>query len=1223
MTPFVQLHLHTEYSLLDGACRIKDIPSRLEALGQNACAITDHGVMYGCVQFYKELKAKGIKPIIGCEIYVAPESRFEKARVDNSAYNHLVLLCKNETGYKNLIKIVSKAFTEGFYTKPRADIELLSNHSEGLIALSACVGGYIPSRILADDYEGAKKHALLLEEIFGKGNFYLELQDHGIEAEKRCAMSLRRLSRETGIPLVATNDAHYLSSEDASTHKVLTSIQTNNSLEFETEEFYIKSGEEMLALFPDVPEAIENTVKIAEQCSFDFDFTKMFLPAFNPDDGSSAHDYFLRNCHEGLDRRIADAEIKGEKINRDEYGERLEGEIEVIVKMGFVEYFLIVADYVSFAKSKGIPVGPGRGSGAGSLAAYCLGITDVDPIKYNLLFERFLNPERVSMPDFDIDFCYERRTEVIDYVSERYGRERVTQIITFGTMAARAAIRDTARALDIPYADADIVAKLIPRELNITITRALETVPELQKIYNENETLHTLIDVARKIEGMPRNSSTHAAAVVISDKAVDEYVPLSTNKGVIVTQYNMNEVAELGLLKMDFLGLRNLTIIHNAQERIRQTVPDFDIEKVSLEDKDTFRMLSSGATDGVFQLESGGMRSLIMRLEPESIEDITAAISLYRPGPMDSIPKYLENRRNPDSIVYIDERLRNILSVTNGCVVYQEQVMQIFRVLAGYSYGRADVVRRYMSKKKVAEMEKEKQYFLNGKKREDGSVECEGAIARGVSEEKALAIYDEMAEFAKYAFNKSHACAYSVVAYRTAYLKCHYPKEYMSALITSVLDNEAKVAAYIAEIEKKGIKVLAPCVNNSGIDFTVEGDNIRFGLLAIKNIGRTVLRDIIEERERNGLYRSLEDFLSRTSDFGVHEKLVENLIKSGAFDCFGKKRSQLLSVFAGALASLSKSRSSDVKGQLDLFSQFDSEEAPSKLHIDYPEIDELTKLEILIMEKDVAGIYFSGHPLLEYSEHAERIGAANVDAIEASFGEDGSGEYADGQPVVIIGMLKNCKMKQTKSNSRMAFADCDNIGGTIEVIVFPKILEAYESYIHNGVVAGFAGRISLKESADASGEQAREEAKLILDNVVPVYKNGTEEVKNITVRNAPSQEHRVKQNTPATPQHTPKYSAPASPRNNPADPYVTTARENVEPPYSLYFRIKNDSCDEFKKCINLCEIFSEGGNVPVFVLFENTVKLTKLNYCIDSNETFIMLQKRYLGDNNVVLKKKN
>jgi len=889
MAGFVHLHLHTEYSLLDGACKIKDIPARILELGQSACAITDHGVMYGCVQFYKELKKHGIKPITGCEIYVAPGSRFDKNRVDGNAYYHLVLLCKNEIGYKNLIKIVSKAFTEGFYTKPRADIDLLSKYNEGLIALSGCLGGYIPQKIVNGDYDGAKEHAMLLQSIFGEDNFYLEIQDHGIADEKKVALTLKRLSRETGIPLVATNDAHYITSDDSKTHSVLTSIQTNNSLEFETEEFYIKSYDEMYSLFSDIPEALENTVNIAERCKFDFDFGKMYLPAFIPDDGSSAYDYFIKNCHNGLDKRLKSYEDLGVKVDANEYSERLKMEIEVIVKMGFVEYFLIVADYVSYAKSKGIPVGPGRGSGAGSLAAYCLGITDVDPIKYNLLFERFLNPERVSMPDFDVDFCYERRGEVIDYVSERYGRERVTQIITFGTMAARAAIRDAARALEIPYSDADTVAKLIPRELNVTIDKALNDVPELNNIYNENPTVKRLIDVAKKLEGMPRNASTHAAAVVISDKSVDEYVPLSLNGGVVVTQYNMNEIADLGLLKMDFLGLRNLTIISNAVERIRQNDPGFDIEKISLEDEKTFKMLSSGETEGVFQLESAGMKSLIMRLEPKSIEDITAAISLYRPGPMDSIPKYIENRRNPAGIKYLDDRLKDILDVTNGCVVYQEQVMQIFRVLAGYSYGRADVVRRYMSKKKVAEMEEEKQYFLYGKKRDDGSIECEGAIAGGVSEANALKIYDEMSEFAKYAFNKSHACAYSVIAYRTAYLKCHYPKEYMSALITAVLDNETKVASYISEMGKHGIKVLSPCVNKSGIDFVVEGDNIRFGLLAIKNIGRNVLTKIIEERSINGEYKDFEDFLSRTIDFDVYEKVVENLIKSGAFDCFGKR----------------------------------------------------------------------------------------------------------------------------------------------------------------------------------------------------------------------------------------------------------------------------------------------------------------------------------------------
>lgn len=1214
MHEFVQLHLHTEFSLLDGACRIKDIPTRLKALGQNACAVTDHGVMYGCVQFYKELKSNGIKPIIGCEIYVSPGSRFDRGRVDGSAYYHLVLLCKNETGYKNLIKIVSKAFTEGFYTKPRADIDLLEKHSEGLIALSGCLGGYIPQQIVNENYEAAKDHALLLKSIFGKENFYLEIQDHGIEAEKKVSLALRRLSKETGIPLVATNDAHYISKEDSKTHNVLTSIQTNNSLEFETEEFYIKSYEEMYALFSDIPDALDNTVKIAEQCNFDFEFGKMFLPAFVPDDGSDALDFFIKGCKSGLERRIEESSNLGVSINKDEYIQRLEHEISVIIKMGFVEYFLIVADYVGYAKSKGIPVGPGRGSGAGSLAAYCLGITDVDPIKYNLLFERFLNPERVSMPDFDVDFCYERRSEVIDYVSQRYGRERVTQIITFGTMAARAAIRDAARALEIPYTEADTVAKLIPRELNVTIESALADVPELSALYNDNPTVKRLIDVARKLEGMPRNASTHAAAVVISDKAVDEYVPLSLNGGVIVTQYNMNEIAELGLLKMDFLGLRNLTIIHNAEERIRLSVPDFDIEKVSLEDEATFKMLSKGGTDGVFQLESAGMKSLIMRLEPKSIEDITAAISLYRPGPMDSIPKYIENRKDPSKIKYLDERLKGILDVTNGCVVYQEQVMQIFRELAGYSYGRADVVRRYMSKKKVKEMEQEKQYFLYGKKRDDGSIECDGAIARGIKEEDALRIYDEMSEFAKYAFNKSHACAYSVVAYRTAYLKCHYPKEYMSALITAVLESETKVAGYISEIEKQGIKVLPPCVNNSGIDFVVEGNNIRFGLLAIKNIGRNVLSKIIEERNLNGKYKDFEDFLSRTIDFDVYEKVVENLIKSGAFDCFGKKRSQLLSVYSPALKGLSKSRSSDVKGQIDIFSQLSSDEAPKRLVIEYPDIDELSFMEKLIMEKDVAGIYFSGHPLLEYSDYSEKLGTVKIDEINASAGDDGGGRFVEGQKVMICGMLKNCKIKQTKNNSKMLFADCDDITGTIELIIFPKIFETYASELYNGKIGVFSGKISIKESRDQSSESQKDEAKLILENVYPVYKNGTAEAQ-VDIRST------VESNTNI---HNSAYSGiseSSSTQSSMKHNSSVSVKSDNTASFSLYLKIHNEDCDEYRKCINLCEIF-DYGNTPVYILLEYSGNIIKLNCGVNLNNTFIYMLKRCLGEKNVVVKRR-
>ena len=1211
MSGFVHLHTHTEYSLLDGACRIEDISERLLEIGQTSCAITDHGVMYGCVQFYKALKNKGIKPIIGCEIYVAPGSRFEKFRQDNSAYHHLVLLCKNEIGYKNLIKIVSKAFTEGFYVKPRADIDLLEEYCEGLIALSGCIGGCIPQRILADDYAGAVEYAKRLNSIFGENNFYLEIQNHGIEAEKSVVLALKRMSKETGIPLVATNDAHYIRKDDSKTHSVLTNIQTNNSLEFETEEFYLKSFDEMENIFRDVPEAISNTVRIADECNFDFDFDKLYLPAFIPENGMSAYEYFIKGCNDGLELRVSNAEFLGEVLDRKIYNERLKNEIDVIVKMGFVEYFLIVADYVKYAKSKNIPVGPGRGSGAGSLAAYCLGITDVDPIKYNLLFERFLNPERVSMPDFDIDFCYERRSEVIDYVSEKYGREKVTQIITFGTMAARAAIRDAARALEIPYSDADSVAKLIPRGANVTIDNALTNVPELKKLYADDYTIKNLIDVARKIEGMPRNTSTHAAAVVISDKAVDEYVPLSLNGGVIVTQYNMNEIAELGLLKMDFLGLRNLTIINNTQERIRDTVNDFNIENIPLDDKDTFEMLSAGGTEGVFQLESAGMKSLIMRLKPKSIEDITAAISLYRPGPKDSIPKYIENLRNPEKINYIDPRLKDILSVTNGCVVYQEQVMQIFRVLAGYSYGRADVVRRYMSKKKIREMEQEKQFFLYGKKFDDGSVECEGAIARGVSEENALKIYDEMSEFAKYAFNKSHACAYSVIAYRTAYLKCHFPMQYMSALITSVLDSENKIAAYISEINKQGIAVLPPCVNKSSVDFSVDEKGIRFGLLAIKNIGRNVLERIVSERQLNGPYKDLEDFITRTADFEVYEKVVENLIKSGAFDCFGRKRSQLLNVYSAAMKDFSKSRYNDVKGQLNLFSQLSAEEKPSQIVINYPDINEMSLTEKLILEKEVSGIYFSGHPVLEYSEFSDKIGAAKICDIESSFGDDGNGSFVDGQHIVVVGMMQNCKAKITKNNSKMMFAVCDDLSGSCELIFFPKILEMYSSEIYNGKIAAIAGKISIKESSSDVEEHSGDEIKIIVENVFPAYKNGSSEINNI-----PNYANEQKAKFSKSGNNVQGGRTDVDYQSN------THANEKNSNEYTVFVRVKRDASDEMNKCLNICEIFNYG-TTPVVIHTENDGKLIKLSHSVNLNNTLVYMLKRYVGENNVVIKERN
>ena len=903
---FTHLHLHTEYSLLDGACRIEGLMQRVKALGQTAVAITDHGVMYGCVDFYKAAKKAGVKPIIGCEVYVATRTRFDKVnRIDGS--NHLVLLCKNETGYKNLIKMVSAGFTEGFYNKPRVDHELLEEYHEGLICLSACLAGEIPQALLAGDYEKAKNLARYYEDLFGKGNYYIEIQDHRLDEQRTVLPLLVRLSRETGIPLVATNDAHYLEKEDSRMQHILICIQTNKTvndddvLEFGTDEFYVKSTDEMYELFSAWPEACENTNRIAEMCSFDFEFGVTKLPYFVAPDGMDNKEYFVKLCRDGLLRRY------GADVPED-IRARLDYEISIIDRMGYINYYLIVFDFINYAKSQGIPVGPGRGSGAGSLAAYCVGITNIDPIKYNLLFERFLNPERVSMPDFDIDFCYERRQEVIDYVIRKYGADHVAQIVTFGTMAARAAIRDVGRVLDMPYGTVDGIAKLVPMEPKMTLTKALSISRELKARYDADPQVKELIDMSLKLEGMPRHASTHAAGVVITREAADEYVPLATNDGNPVTQFTMTTIEELGLLKMDFLGLRTLTVIDDAEKMIRKREPGFSMDAVPYDDQRVYAMLNAGETEGVFQMESGGMTQAVMGLQSKSLEDIIAIISLYRPGPMESIPTYIANRHNPGNVKYKTPQLEHILDVTNGCIVYQEQVMQICRELAGFSYGQADLVRRAMSKKKHDVMEKERQHFVHGNT-EPGH-ECAGCVANGISETVANAIFDDMSSFASYAFNKAHAAAYAVVAYQTAYLKRHYPREFMAALLTSVLDNTGKVIEYTAECQRMGIRVLPPDINASDAGFTVEGKDIRFGLLALKNVGRNLIATVV--RERSGTpYRSLYDFCKRLHGTEINRRAVESMIKSGAFDNLEAKRRSMMDGVEGILKSEAESGRAD------------------------------------------------------------------------------------------------------------------------------------------------------------------------------------------------------------------------------------------------------------------------------------------------------------------------
>ena len=1073
MTEFVHLHLHTEYSLLDGACRIKELIAAAKELGQSAVAITDHGVMFGAVDFYKAAKAEGIKAIIGCEVYVAPRTRFDKVKEYDSSYNHLVLLCKNEVGYKNLTALVSSAWTEGFYSKPRIDEDLLLKHSEGLVALSACLAGEVPKALLAGDYDRAKAVALKYNAIFGAGNYYLELQNHNLPEDDRVVPQLIRLSKETGIPLVATNDVHYVKKQDAEMQKVLICIGTAHTineetgLEFATDEFYLKSGDEMAELFPE--EAIKNTVSIAEKCNFEFEFGNTKLPFF--DIGDKDHYEYLKELSFNGAKKIY-----GENISS-EVTERLEYELSTINRMGYVDYFLIVSDFVRYAKSQDIPVGPGRGSGAGSLVAYCIGITGIDPLKYNLIFERFLNPERVSMPDFDIDFCQSRRGEVIDYVISKYGADHVAQIVTFGTMAARAAVRDVGRALDLPYSVCDRIAKMIPQELKITIDAALERSPELKAEYMAEPSIKKLLDMSRKVEGMPRHASTHAAGVVITDKPVSQYVPLATNDGSVVTQYTMTTLEELGLLKMDFLGLRNLTVIDDTVKMIRKLEPEFSIENIPMNDRDTMRMMSKGLTDGVFQFESGGMRSVLQSFKPEKIEDLIAIISLYRPGPMDSIPQYIKNRHNVDKIKYPTELLRPILEVTYGCIVYQEQVMQIFRTLAGYSLGRADIVRRAMSKKKHDVMQKERQAFVHGEKNPDGSVSCIGCVANGIPERVAEQIFDDMSAFSSYAFNKSHAAAYAYVAYQTAFLKCHYEKQYMSALMTSVLDNQAKLGKYTAEVQKNGISVLPPDINLSDRNFTPAKDGIRFGLLAIRNVGRNLVEALIDERTKNGSFKSVYDFFDRMFGSDLNRRAAESLIKSGAFDSFNMTRRQLLQGVEGLMLSIEGKKKYTLGGQMDLFGSL---EGVSGSDYEIPYAEEMPKSELLSNEKEVTGMYISGHPLLEYSRSLDEKGL--VKTYDLSDAEKNS-KY-DGNYVSIAAMISGIRKKQTKTEQIMAMVTAEDIYGSVNVLLFPNVYSKYIAEVKTGACLKFLGRVSLKESGEVDIICDRIE-KLVPDKQLP------------------------------------------------------------------------------------------------------------------------------------------
>ncbi len=1053
---FVHLHVHTEYSLLDGACRIKQIMDRVKEVGQDAVAITDHGVMYGVIDFYRAAKKAGIKPIIGCEVYVAPRTRHDRVHgVDNEAY-HLVLLCKDEVGYRNLSYMVSQAFVEGFYSKPRVDWELLQAHHEGLIALSACLAGQIPQLLMQKDYESAKAQAMKMAALFGEDNFYLELQDHGLPEQQEVNQGILRISRETGLPLVITNDAHYLRKEDARMQDVLMCVQMGKTVDdpgrmkFGSDEFYLKSEEELRQLFPQQRSAFENTAKIAERCNLEFTFGKYHLPEFQLPEGYDSLSYLKELCDQGFAERYGD--------RHPEYRQQLEYEIDMIEKMGFTDYFLIVSDFVRYAKSVGIPVGPGRGSAAGSMVSYTLHITDLDPMQYSLYFERFLNPERISMPDIDMDFGDTRRGEVVDYVRAKYGEDHVAQIVTFGTMAARGAIRDVGRALNFTYAETDVVAKLVPTmPLHITLEEALKVSPKLKEMYDGDERVKELIDTARSLEGMPRNTSTHAAGVVITKRPVYDYVPLSTNDDTIVTQYTMTTLEELGLLKMDFLGLRNLTVIEDAVQDIRKHTPDFDMGRIRDDDPETFAMLSDGQTSGVFQMESAGMTGVCVQMKPQSIEDLTAIVALYRPGPMDSIPRFVQSKLRPDTIRYKHPLLEPILQVTYGCIVYQEQVIEIFRRLGGFSLGQADNVRRAISKKKQDIIVAERKAFVYG----DPQRNIHGAVAIGVPEGVANAIYDEIFDFANYAFNKAHAVCYAKVAYDTAYLKCHYPKEYMAALMTSVLDGSAKVASYMGACKTMNIPVLPPDLNQSRAHFTVVPEGIRFGLAAVKNIGRGFIEKVTAEREAGGLFSSLEDFCSRMYGTELNKRAIENLIKCGACDCFGLKRSQLLLIYEAVVDSVADSRRRNVEGQIDLFGMV-AQEQDSGVSIPVPDIPELSRQDQMAMEKEVTGLYLSGHPMDDYRAQLSSANVAAIGDILDCF-ENGGTDYADEQMVSIAGIIQAVKMKTTRNNSLMAYMTLEDDTGAMELLVFSNAIDRYGSFLTENAAVVIGGKISVRD----------------------------------------------------------------------------------------------------------------------------------------------------------------
>ncbi len=1169
---FVHLHLHSEYSLLDGACRIADIPARVKECGQQAVAITDHGVMYGVIAFDRACREAGIKPIIGCEVYVAPESRFDKTASADGYADHLVLLCENMTGYRNLIAMVSRSFTEGFYNKPRVDEELLRTHSEGLIALSACLGGRIPKLLSKGDFDGAKETARRYGALFGKDRFYIEIQDHGLADQKTVLPMLVRVAEECGLPLVATNDCHYSRRRDAETQATLMCIQTNTTLDmgrpaaFATDEFYIKDTGEMEMLFRSYPEALKNTCRIAERCNVEFDFSTTYLPKFPCPAGMTAAEHLRALTWKGFADRIARGHIEFGAHTEAEYRERMEYELSVIEQMGYADYFLIVQDYVSFAKSKDIPVGPGRGSGAGSLVAFVLGITDIDSIKFDLLFERFLNPERVSMPDIDIDFCYNRRDEVIDYVGRKYGSDHVSQIITFGTLAARAAIRDVGRVMGMPYADVDVVARAVPQELNITISVALK-LPTLKQLYEDSEDVKRLVDMAMALEGMPRNVSIHAAGIVITDKPISEYVPLALSNGTVVTQFDMDTVAKLGLLKFDFLALRYLTILHDAELQIRESEPDFDIEKLSLDDASTYKLISSGRTAGVFQLESGGMRQMLSNLAPSSIDDIIAAIALYRPGPMDSIPTFIECRHHPERVTYATPQLEPILRSTYGCVVYQEQVMSIFREIGGYTFGHADIVRRAMSKKKASVLLSERDAFLSG------------AEARGVDAEVASKLFSDMESFANYAFNKSHAAAYAMISYRTAYLKQHYPHAYFSALLTSVLGNQTKVAEYIAECAQRGIRVLPPDINESRMLFSVCGKDIRFGLLAVKNVGSKFLQQILDERKYRP-FSSFEDFLNRMTAGDLNKRMMESLIKAGTFDDLGTYRSQLLAVYESMIDRAAEKGRNNLEGQLDMFSS--PELSAASPRIEYPDIPELGVREKLLMERDATGMYFSGQMLDEYSRHVEII---KPQPLSELVGEEL--DLQDKQRVSVVGMINSVSQKTTKSGDRMAFFSMEDRFAEIECIAFSRVYAENSHLIRSDSAVWVTGTLSLRDE---------EPPKLLVNRMEPLIEN---------TRFTDALAGRVSEENA---------SAAKTER---AMPSVGESKPK-RAPSRLFLRVPSKQDVLFQKAENLAALFD--GMFPVWFYDASTATYDKEPVGIALSDYVLGEFRSLLGEENVILK---